>query len=471
MFNNRLFKFLVALILILLLAHYFLYIIHSKSYMPFVLVLCALVLLVLNIPKDFVLVLLLTCSLAMFSQFVPSFGTLAPYVFLIGILFGKRNPVLEFSSPNLIWQTSVFVFLNALGTVILNPISKIQTVFNIFNLIICVIYLYRASCFRYSKDDLKLMLTGLGIMSIYLALTSINSYLGIIPSLSPLITGSQSSIKTSYAMSVLEVGSWDFFVAMCPLFLILLLGDRKELFNIKKYLLFTSFIAAVIGTLLIFSKTKTVILAATTIMILIIYLSTVRLKRYAYAITLTAILLIIIIIANTYFNLDFIFERFGQQPKLFKAVVENPLVAAGTTRDDAFYWGMKRNTERAWILGYGWDPWNLNKNAYFHNFSITHARADFHSLYYSIFPIFGWLGGIIFIYWLIMMVKYSYMIMLNGSNGYNRLIGTGLFALTISFLLSGYSSTFTTTPSFIYILFLWMGIIFSMHSDARVVKA
>jgi len=466
--DRRVLSYLVVMLSTLLAAHYFLFVKVSKANLPYVLVIMTFVLAIQRLNNDLIFHAVIAYTLGLFVNFVPGFGTLGllSMTISLALYFANQKVSIRLVNGKLLSLSIVFMFLSVLGSIVNNPISLFQKGLGAFYLIVCLLIMNMLAGYRLSKKDARFIVNVLSWTMIYSAVMSVNNYLGINASMSPLIRGSYSTFKAFYAFSMLGGGSFDYFLMFSPFFLTMLLNDNPYKLNLNKNMLFLAYLSSIIGTLLIFSKTKTVVLLATNLVVLLLYLSTLRLKRYAYATFMAGAVVLAVLIGNTFMGFDAVIKRFESQPRVFAAVIENPLVARGTSRDDAFYWGMKRNTERIWFLGYGWDHTTLNRNAYFHGLSITHDRADFHSLYYSIFPVFGWFGGLIFIYWILSSIRKSNKVSQRCGVGYLNIVGKAFTALFITLLLSGYSSCLLTEPSFLFLLFILMGIANSVYYSA-----
>ena len=109
--------------------------------------------------------------------------------------------------------------------------------------------------------------------------------------------------------------------------------------------------------------------------------------------------LIVLSISITLLPLDFILERINNEPDFIENILKNPITGKGTSREIGFTLGLQRLSDEPWIIGYGWAVGSGNKMAWFGG-SLTgwaRQRADPHSLYYAIIPIFGWIGAVAFI--------------------------------------------------------------------------
>lgn len=469
MIAKRVSNFIFLWAFMMLTANFVLFSIGKKTYFPFILAAYFVVLLTGNHAFDFMLMLCLSMTMSVFVGFVPQFGTIGPWVFLMLLILSPsaRSITRSKLSETLLLQCLLMVFLSVLGYMSLNPISMAVSLVNMIILLLCLFVLLRCSCYRFKVQDLVLLVYVLCFIAIYLSITSLNNYLGIIRTESPLFMNPYSGTIGIIGVSVFVGGSWDFFLVTNVFFLVLLLYDTKAKLNINKALLVLAYIMSFLGTWLVFSKTKIVLLLLFNASIYILNFRGARLKRYVYMGFSLVLLILGLVVASQYINLGYILDRFAEQPELFENVLDDPLRAQGTSRSEPFYWGWMRNTQRFWIIGYGWDTWNSNKNAYFHNLPIARMQSDFHSLYYSIIPIFGYIGGLIFIVWLLQFAMRSYSVLRFSKNPKIKVLGAAFLAMSLALLASGYSSTFTSTPSFFFILCVLMGVVNSMFVNIK----
>src|SRR5690606_23637079 len=116
--------------------------------------------------------------------------------------------------------------------------------------------------------------------------------------------------------------------------------------------------------------------------------------RKIFLFGLASIFVVPILVENLELNL--IFQRFNENPDFLMNFINDPVKGTGTTREEVYSLGLHRIAERDWILGNGWSVPKGNYFSWFGSYEKL-KYADFHSLYLSAIPIFGFAGTIVLI--------------------------------------------------------------------------
>jgi len=466
--RNRIVKFFLMMVALMGASQYFLANRGNINMLPAVIIVYVFMTFALKTSKDHIFNIFIAYAMSHF-HFAVKAGTLGPWLILGYLLLGGwRFLYGKFFSKNapLIFQIMIFIFVNLLGLMIKNPNGSIENTSSFISLIGLMVALLATSNHDFNKSDVAFGLFVFGIMTAYSLVSSLNTGLDIVRTSSPLLVLSEIYFGTGFGVSMFGRSCAEHFLVMNMFFANLINVNTKNLLGIKKFYVSISFFVSFIGCLAGFSKTTTVLLLAGNVLIFLRFKTLFNARNAARLVVGIVLLVSVLAVVQHFFNFYYIFERFQAQPEIFKSVYENPISAAGTSRDESFYWGLRRNVDFNWILGYGWSPADDNHAAYFENLTINIRKQDFHSLYFSVFPVFGWIGGSIFLIWLFIAVVKSYR-MAHYKGMMAKVLGPAFLGLMVSFLLSEYSIPITSESNYMFILMIWLGMINALYSSYR----
>lgn len=465
MLKNRLIKFALIMASLMLASQYFLAGRANILMMPFVLVVYAMMIVALHTRNDPVFNIMIAYGMSHF-HFATKAGMLGPwliltYLLLRGIGFLKAQPRIR-NAP-LISQIVLFVILNLVGLIYLNPNTLFENVSSFINLLGMMVVLLAISNMEITREDFRFIFYVFGIMVTYTFLSSLNTTLGIFYTTSPLLTLNEIYFNTNMAVAMFGRSYGEYFLCMNILFLNFVIVDTDTILCIKKSHVIIFYIVSFLGCLLGYSKTMTTLLIIGNLVVILGTRVVKNIRSITSIFVAIAVLLLMVVIMQQFVDLSFIIERFREQPEIFKNVYESPLTAEGTSRSDSFYWGWRRNMQQNWIIGYGWSPADANHAAYFEGLSINIGKQDFHNLYLSIFPIFGWIGGGVFLFWLAKFVLVSFRMSRRKDNPYVRSVGAAFLGLSLVFLLGEYAVPVTSEANYFFILMVWVGLVYGLH--------
>ena len=469
--TKRLFKFAIMMLTLMASSQYFIVGRGSILMMPAVLVVYVIMTFILKTKGDYTLNIMIAYSMSHFHLATKA-GMLGPWLILAYLMMNGRifidGKYFKYNSL-LIIQIIIFLVLNLLGLIVKNPNTLFENMTSFISLIGLLVTLVVVSNYEFNKNDIKFVILIFIIMTAYTLLSAINTSLGLIYTTSPLFSLNEVYFGSHWGVPMFGRSCSEYFLCMNIFFAYLLTTQIDVLFGIKRHIILLAYIISFVGCIIGFSKTMTTILIISNAVILVRNIISIDIKKTINIITGLGVLVIILIMIRNFLNIDYIFERFNEQPEIFKRVYENPLTAEGTSRDYSFYWGWRRNLDYSWFLGYGWSPADANNAAYFHNLPINISKHDFHNLYLSIFPVFGWIGGGIFLWWLLSLLIKS-LRMSRMKNLYIKTIGSAFFGLSIVFLLGEYAIPITSEANYMFILFVWMGMVNSLYNTSKQVK-
>lgn len=468
---TRIVKLVIILAILLLSSHLLMFELETYYTFPMIVAIYILLMLSLKTTGDTTLNILVIYGMAHFS-FLDNFGTIAPwltFIYLIVLWIEGRHLPNNRTPDTLMVLSVVFIVLNLFGLILLNPNGMYSKITGFISLIGMVLLLVFISKRMVSSEDIKLVIVFFGLCCVYMFITQLNSYFQIIVSETPLLTvyGNISLDYQALAIPMFGRASGEYYLCMNVFFLSLLLNDNTFGLNLNKYYLLFVYLVSFIGCLLVYSKSQSTLLVISNSLLYFRYLSVLRVKRYAFVLFLLVISLIVLSTISDRINIIYVIERFRSQPDLVRNIYSNPLLAEGTSRDDSFYWGYSRNIQRNWFIGYGWHPADKNASAYFHGSGINIPKYDFHNLYYSLSPVFGWFGALLIVFLLLRMVLISYRLSRNKKLSYLRIIGLSFFACFLVFLLGEYSINALSESNYVIILIVWTGLVNSIYYSSK----
>lgn len=211
---------------------------------------------------------------------------------------------------------------------------------------------------------------------------------------------------------------------------------NKAIFNKKLNLRITIFyftiFASLVNALLSFSKSVVILLVVSTVTIFVFSIfRQVKLSRANLSMVIIIFLTPFLLFGlNRVLSFDYIFERISKNPEFAINFINNPFSGEGTSREAVFLEARTRIQSESFILGYGWKPseknretWFDKKDAYF---------ADYHNLYYSLIPIFGWINTILFLIIIISIIrKLGLVVFFANKLPYEYILFGNLFLLII----------------------------------------
>ena len=244
-------------------------------------------------------------------------------------------------------------------------------------------------------------------------------------------------------------------------------GNFLKDYNISRFIV-PLFLIVSLLTLILAASRSTIILAAATI-ILISIISLIKKRKFksqikvSYIFTLLLIGLITISISS-YMNMDYVLSRF-ENVEVDKITIESLTTGEGINRTTAFEVGEDMIKREHWFIGYGWGVGESNRIAWFGDSSFF--RSDPHSLYLSLFPIWGWIGSIAYLLILLFITTHLFLISLRTNDYPTYLIGFGLFVANFFFLINEYKITSMGYPHYFMITWILHGFCISFIVDNK----
>jgi len=156
------------------------------------------------------------------------------------------------------------------------------------------------------------------------------------------------------------------------------------------------------------------------------------------------------------FNLDYLFDKFSFDSNFLTNFFNNPLSGVGTSREDAFKYGMDMISKKNWLIGDGYFSPSMNKITWFNDKNFLYS--DYHNLYMSSIPVFGWIGTSLLLLVFVKILYNLYRIFLQERRSYlNGPIVFGWILVWMFFLIDEYKITMLRLGNYVFIVFLLMG--------------
>jgi hypothetical protein len=434
---------------------------------------------IINFPKKSIFLYISVFIICGSFNFAPSFGGL--FVILSGLTYlffvfsRSRINELHIKDSHIEFLLIAFISLNTIGLIFRSPISIFDKLLG-FTSLIGYIGLFNISrCIFFSKKRLKTFLILISLLSLYLFLTALNSGIGFLKINSPLILRTEEYLETNFFISVLGRPSGEYGLIML-LFLLPFIYSSKNIteIGINKSLLYFGAISCMLLCLVAFSKSQTVfLLIGFTVQYIYVQFrgisSSINSKTNVFIFSL--IVIISLIMFNPVFNFNYILERFQQQPELIENLGENIFEAPGTSREQSFKMGIERLKSDPWIIGYGWAPGSLNRYAWFEGGGWNIQKYDFHNLYYSMPPVFGWIGTISFLGIIIIIIRRLLMIIpiMKKNKSYLLAPAIGFLFFIVFFLVAEYTTNVLTSSNFFMIIWIFLGLAYSICNTFKTI--
>ncbi len=456
-------------VFLLFLAHFsFSEVVPNPVINTFAFVIITLFLIIYNFPKKSLFSYIGIFFICGSFNFAPSFGGLFVIVSSLTYLFfffsKSKVKELRIKDSLIDFLLIIFVSVNLLGLIFRSPIPLFDKILGFISLI-GLIGLFNISRFIIlSPSRLKAFLVIASSLSLYLLLTALNSGVGFLKINSPLILRTEEFFNTNFFISVIGRSSGEYGLIMLLFFLPFIYFSKiVEEIKTHKALIYIGAISSMLLCLIAFSKSQTVFLLIGFI-IQFIFIQFRIIPSHANLKTNLIIFSFIVILAigifNPVFNFNYIIERFQQQPELMENLGENVFEAPGTSREQSFKMGIERLKSDPWIIGYGWAPGSLNRYAWFEGGGWDIQKYDFHNLYYSMPPVFGWPGTISFLGIIIIIIRRLYKIipLMKKNMSYLLIPTVGFLFFIIFFLLAEYTTNALTSSNFFMIIWIFLGL-------------
>lgn len=413
-----------------------------------------------------------------FIRFGPGHGGAMNHIAFLGLAL---NLALVFAykevrvkKPHIGFLLLIFIAWNVLGWIFKSPVMPFKMIFGISALFSFVLVFYFLSNVKLTPWRLKLFIEISAIMSLWALLVSFNTYLKLINTISPFLVSTTVRFENEWFIQSGTFSNHELYgeYGMLSFFLFLSISFSERLHKIiDNRILWIGIISSFFNAVFSFGKAVIVEITIGTILLLVfnnllnIKMLNQRYNFVKYAIILVAILLILqpVLPVQEIFS-----ERFSRQKNIFQNFLEDPITAQNTSREQSYTMGLKRITSHNWLIGYGWAVGSEQRKAWFDNPNSV-RKADFHNLYYSGIPIFGWIGMAAFVILILTVIRHSFKIVISFRQTEHYLIpvATGFIFVFFFFLIDQWKINATRDAHYFMMIWIWLGIAVSTIRTIR----
>ena len=216
----------------------------------------------------------------------------------------------------------------------------------------------------------------------------------------------------------------------------------------KEFLFFLiSFMLSLILIMLAFSR-SIIVLTLLFVLLSILYNRGAIFKKRTLAFFIAFIFL-----SNVNLNQDKLIAKFSENTNFIQNFLDNPFLAENTSREYLFKLAIDKINSKPYILGDGYRLPEENKKTWLGDESEN--WADYHNLYYSIIPIFGWVVLVLFVLLLLSTLKKLLMLLFvyRKKDRISMSVCFIFMLITIAFTVGQFKINALRTGSYFYFLF------------------
>jgi hypothetical protein len=428
------------------------------------------------ISKNRVIDLLFLIYIGSFFQYGIAQGGLfniIGFIFLlIFVLNGENIKLLRNKSKTANFFLAILIISNFIGLFVKNQSSIIDIVMGSLVFLSFIFVFNVVSNINFNNRLFSTFFYISLILMLYMLLISMNKYFMIYNSKLPIFGlssrwGSDNLAGTIGPSPVAgELG-----LLFLSISLPLMMAGRailKKLHIQRKYVILSIIIN--ILTLVLAASRSTIILSVILIgvSVLLSFFAAAKFGRNISLSNSTIVIVIIFIISvslSSKLNLDYLLSRF-ELVDTSQITVESLRTGEGINRTTAFDIGSEIIERENWLLGYGWGVGQSNRAAWFKELSIN--RQDPHSLYLSLFPIWGWLGALAYLLLYLNLILKIFRFARRTKHNDEFIIAIALFMLYVLFLINEYKITALGFPHYFMITWIFLGLGYSFINRRHV---
>ena len=418
-----------------------------------------------------------------FFNFGAGYGGTFNHVALAGIgftiIFFSKYKEIKGNSLFVGFLLFVFVLWNILGWVFRSPVPLYKLIFGVSAFFGFILIFLVLSKIALTKERLKLFIGITSLMSFWAMLISINTYFKLININSPFLISTNRRFEHAWSIQsgtfenhelYGEFGMLTFFL-LIP-FALLQKQTFKQL-NLNKTIFWIGLISSFFNALFSFSKALYIELPIG-IGIMVIFITVIKVKTVNRNLNfikyLSAIMLIVLLIQPILPFEQIISERYSKGDNTVSNFYQDPITGKGTSREQSYTLGLARLNSDPWIIGFGWAPGREQRYAWFDNPDNMTWKADFHNLYYSAVPIFGWIGMVAFLFLILTITTQLFKLLIRFKNTDHYLVPfvVGLIFVFVFFLLDQWKINATRDAHYFMMVMIWLGIASSTINTLKV---
>lgn len=421
----------------------------------------------------FILLIFIGSHFMFLSESGGTFAIAAFFVVLIQLLQRKKIKETNIKDNKVNFLIFVLVLFTILGWLLKSQLTMLEMIFSVITFSSYILMFYISSRIVWTEKRVLVFIVLLCVIMMYALFTAIANTMHLFPFKSTLW----------YTFDMRYIGEGSFFISMIQrpstavgvmyfsfLSPIFLLNQKVTIISYGKQILFAGIFSSLMVCTIGFSKSHIVVLGFAMVMIAFMLLYHLKsklplLKKYF---SLMLLGLVCFFLLKPFFHFETYQRRFSEQPDLIKNFIANPLKPKNTTREESFALGQESLGRENWIVGYGYANGGLNRIAWFGDDYSKTNKFDFHNTYYSLPQIFGWLGALAYLSLFIIIIRRMYKIFKNKNViVYYKIFAFSFFMLFITHLLTEYSITALSSPHYLMMLFILLGLANSLFANYR----
>jgi len=459
-------------IIILILAH-----LTSREFFPYGIInslgsiLLFLVFIISNIyfksRFSYVMIILILSHFNFWNEAGGVFNIIAALIFFTYYFFNKKIFEQKHSDPIIDVCIVVLIINNIIGWVVKGNYPYQEFLVSIFTFSSYIILFYLSKSLFLNKLRIKIFIYISVIMMCYSMLIALINGFNIFTTASPLQYYNSrwifefKEIRHFFSMIGRTSGEIGLLMSMFLLPIYLSSYFLKEV-QINKRLIIVGIFASAFLSIGSFSKTSFLLISLGIVIQLIVFSFFIRKALFSTKRFWGFILLILAVffVLNSSLNFDYIFQRMNENPRFFYNFIKNPFIATGTSREVSFRIARETMQHESWFIGYGWAPQRFMKNAWLGEYAGKIVKYDLHNLYFSLPPIFGWIGSSAFIAIFIITLTRMYKIMRLYKTYFSiyTVLAVGFFFLFLFYLFSEFTICALSEPHYLMINMIWLGL-------------
>jgi hypothetical protein len=407
------------------------------------------------------------------------FGSLGVALAFAGffVISGKYYRIRELrcTDKTIGFYFAILLLFNVLGWILKSQLSAEHLLSGVISFIVLALVFYFASRLFLNYGRINIIVNIIALLSIYGLITAIINGLNLSPirsnlfgnyySVNDINIPSNSTEQGHAFISMIDRPTGElgliYFSFLLPVYVFY--NKINKFVVIRKILLLIGLISSFLLCFIEFSKSHTVVLFSSLLFTLFFAGFILKISSGfggARNYLLVGLVLLVFVLA-TYplIRYDYILDRFNQQPELFKNLAENPLTAEGTSRSDSWGLAYKYISDNNFFIGYGYANGSQNRIAWLGPENVDYPKLDYHNLYYSFIPVFGWIGT--FSILMIILITAIRLIRIATRTIYlvsYRVIAFAFFNLILFFLIGELSINAMSSPHYMMLIYIVFGL-------------
>jgi hypothetical protein len=398
--------------------------------------------------------------------------TIAPLIVIVFFVLFKGHLYIK---DKFVGLSLLIIFITTLlGYLIKNPsgtIELFQSIIIFSGIIVTFIFIQN---FRFSAANLRSLFHVLTFISIVLFIVALNQkyvfidssffLLGAVPGYS-----SVSSVKFAYEGRFPSLFcDYELFSEFALLMFILAFSVFMDKTSSKKFALgstaFILMITSFMSILITGTRSGFILLFVFVILFFVLRSGTLFSNKTLLLLSIFLVMIPVIINFGDLVGFDLIINRLKEIDSS-RLSINSLVTGEELNRSTVYAEGYRRLGEDNWILGYGYGTSSSNSHAWLGNIGALGIEIrDFHSLYLCIPMIYGWIGGLTYLFLIMYLIFRIFKYYLKEGGNPVRGIALGFFFVFIFFMINELKINSLRTYNYHFLIWILLGISISLIS-------